>query len=171
MSFLPWSRKPDKGKAPKRDGGKPKDQKGGGKPQGSRSPRGKKGAPPPPQGLTLDQKLDIAGILLVLSGILITLAFLSPTNSAITGPILNLLGQLFGLGRYLAPVGVIALGGWIIARHFGDKLPRIAPERVLGFVLVYVVALVSLHFFFALTPDELYALAEQGQGGGYIGAG
>ena len=174
MSFLPWSRKPDKSKAPKRDGGKPKDQKGGGKPQGSRSPRGKKGAPPPPpQGLTLDQKLDIAGILLVLSGILITLAFLSPTNSAITGPILNLLGQLFGLGRYLAPVGIIALGGWIIARHFGDtqSVPRIAPERVLGFILLYVVALVSLHFFFALTPDELYALAEQGQGGGYVGAG
>ena len=172
MSFLPWSRKPDKSKAPRRDGGKARDQKGGGKPQGSRSPRGKRGGPPPPPpGLTLDQKLDIAGILLVLSGILITLAFLSPTNSAITGPILNLLGQLFGLGRYLAPVGIIALGGWIIARHFGDKLPRIAPERVLGFVLLYVVALVSLHFFFALTPDELYALAEQGKGGGYIGAG
>ena len=74
MSFLPWSRKPDKSKAPKRDGGKPKDQKGGGKPQGSRSPRGKKGAPPPPQGLTLDQKHDIAGILLVLGG----LRFLAP---------------------------------------------------------------------------------------------
>ncbi len=166
MGFLSRFRKqPDKSKAAP--------PKGSSAAKALRSSRGKKSAPPPelPKGLTLDQKLDIAGILLVLSGLLIVLAFLSPTHSAVTGPILNLLGQLFGMGRYLAPIGLVALGGWIILRHFGDKLPRVAPERVLGFVLLFLIALVSLHFFLALTPDDLYRLAEQGQGGGYIGAG
>lgn len=154
--------KPGKGKTPPKDSGKPKD---------SRPPRSKRGAPPPPEGLTLDQKLDIAGILLILSGAIIIFAFLSPNNSAFTKPILDLLGQLFGLGKLLAPVGLIVLGGWIVLRHFGDRLPRIPPERVLGFVLLFVVALVSIHFFVAQTEIEGKALAEAGEGGGWLGYG
>jgi len=75
--------KPNKGKnAPPKDSGKPKE---------SKSPRGKKNAPPP-QGLTLDQKLDIVGICLVLAGLIIIFAFLSPNKSDFTKPILTLLG-------------------------------------------------------------------------------
>ncbi|MBI3242257.1 MAG: DNA translocase FtsK 4TM domain-containing protein [Chloroflexi bacterium] len=155
--------KPNKGKsAPPKDSGKPKD---------SKPPRGKKNAPPPPQGLTLDQKLDIVGICLVLAGLIIIFAFLSPNNSNFTKPILTLLAQLFGLGKYLAPVGLIVLGGWIVLRHFGDKLPRVEPERVLGYILLFVVALVSIHFFVAQTPEDGRTLAEAGEGGGWIGHG
>ncbi|MBM4423508.1 MAG: DNA translocase FtsK [Chloroflexi bacterium] len=161
---------PDKGKGDK--GGGKKDSKpknGGGK------PRAKRGQPPPepppaPKGLSLDQKLDITGIILIVVGILIALAFLSPTNSSFTAPILTLLGQLFGVGRYLVPLGMILLGAWVVMRHFGDKLPRIAPERVLGWALVYLAALVSLHFAIADDPIAAFRLAEQGAGGGWIGA-
>ncbi|MEK7324979.1 MAG: DNA translocase FtsK 4TM domain-containing protein, partial [Chloroflexota bacterium] len=164
MGLLSRLNKPKsgKGKTPPRDSGKPKD---------SRPSRSKKGAPPPPEGLTLDQKLDIVGILLILSGAIIIFAFLSPNNSAFTKPLLDLLGQLFGLGKFLAPVGLIVLGGWIVLRHFGDRLPRIPPERVLGFILLFVAALVSIHFFVAQTDKEGEVLARAGEGGGWIGYG
>jgi S-DNA-T family DNA segregation ATPase FtsK/SpoIIIE len=129
----------------------------------------KKNAPPP--GLTLDQKLDIVGIVLILTGVIIIFAFLSPNNSEFTRPIVTLLGKLFGWGKFIAPVGLIILGIWIVLRHFGDKLPRVDPTRVLGYILLYVVALVSIHFFMAQTPDEIYKLAEAESGGGYVGAG
>jgi S-DNA-T family DNA segregation ATPase FtsK/SpoIIIE len=164
MGFLGlFKRGSDKGNKPKGD--KAKDDR-------LKSPRSKKGAPPPPppQGLTLDQKLDIVGIGLILVGLLIVLAFLSPTNSELTAPILKLLGQLFGLGRYLVPIGLMLLGAWIVLRHFGDKLPRIAPERVMGWAMLYVVALVSLHFFVAQTVEDAYIQAAAQQGGGYVGA-
>jgi DNA segregation ATPase FtsK/SpoIIIE, S-DNA-T family len=161
MSFLGlFNRGSDKGNKKE---SKPKDDK-------SRTPRGKKGAPPPPPpGLSLDQKLDIVGIGLILVGLLIIFALLSPTNSDLTAPILKLLGQLFGLGRYLVPIGLILLGAWIVLRHFGDRLPRIQPERLMGWAIVYIVALVSLHFFMAQTIDDAQAQAVAGQGGGYVG--
>jgi S-DNA-T family DNA segregation ATPase FtsK/SpoIIIE len=162
MSFLGlFKRGPDKGGSkPPRSKDEPK----------ARSPRGKKGAPPPPPpGLSLDQKLDILGIGLILVGLLLILAFVSPTNSDLTAPILRLLGQLFGLGRYLAPAGFIALGGWIVLRHFGDRLPALQPERVMGWLMIYVVALVSLHFVVAQTVEDARAIAESGQGGGFVG--
>ena len=127
-------------------------------------------APPPPKGLSLDQKLDIVGILLILAGILILLALFSPANSNITAPVLKLLSQLFGYGKYLVPVGLILLGLWIVLRHFGDKLPRIAPERVMGWIGVYLISLISLHFIIAPDTSSLMKLAEEGNGGGYIGA-
>ncbi len=175
MSFLSRLFKrpgPEKGKGGKKDA-KPKG--GDGKPKDSK-PRSRKGPPPPepppsPKGLTLDQKLDIGGVLLTLAGVLIVLAFLSPTNSEVTGPILKGLGQLFGIGRYLVPVGMILLGLWIILRHFGDKLPRIAPERVLGWLLLYIAALISLHFFASQTIADAYAMALAGEGGGLVGYG
>ncbi|HKZ71372.1 MAG TPA: DNA translocase FtsK 4TM domain-containing protein, partial [Anaerolineales bacterium] len=61
-------------------------------------------------------------------------------------------------------------GFWLVARHFGDKLPRIPPERIMGWLMVYIVALVSLHFAVAQDTPQAYAMATQGQGGGFIGA-
>lgn len=129
-------------------------------------------SPPPPKGLSLDQKLDIVGILLILAGILILLALFSPANSSVTAPVLKLLSQLFGYGKYLVPIGLILLGLWIVLRHFGDtqSVPRLAPERVMGWLGVYLIALISLHFLIAPDKSSLMKIAEEGNGGGYIGA-
>jgi S-DNA-T family DNA segregation ATPase FtsK/SpoIIIE len=147
-----------------------KDEKPRGDSKAKASPRSKKGAPPEPQGLSLDQKLDILGIGLILTGVLIGFAILSPTNSEGIAGFLRGLGQLFGLGRYLVPVGIIGLGVWIVLRHFGDNLPRIAPERVMGWGIVYTVALITLHFLVAQNVEDGYAQAVAQQGGGYVGA-
>ncbi|MFQ5409368.1 MAG: DNA translocase FtsK 4TM domain-containing protein, partial [Anaerolineales bacterium] len=123
-----------------------------------------------PQGLTFDQKLDIVGVLLALAGIVLILAFLSPSNSAFTGPILLALGQLFGLGRFLVPLGLLGLGAWIVIRHFGDRLPRIRPEQVVGLVLLYFALLTALHFLqFPESLDKTQEIARAGGGGGFIG--
>ncbi len=165
MGFLsglfkrPSSGKSGKNSKPKGDSGRP------------RTSRSRKGARAEYQGLTLDQKLNVLGGALILSGILIFFALFSFTNSEVIDTyVLKPLSQLLGVGKYLAPFGMFIAGFWLLARHFGDKLPRIAPERLLGWLLLYVVALVSLHFFLAQTDKEAYSLAQAGQGGGYIGA-
>ena len=130
----------------------------------------KPAAYPQPQGLTFDQKLDIVGVLLAVAGIVLILAFLSPTNSTITGPVLRALGQLFGLGRFLVPIAFLGLGAWIVIRHFGDHLPQVRPEQIIGFFLLYLALLTSFHFF--LFPESLETtqeIAAAGNGGGFIG--
>ena len=87
------------------------------------------------------QKLDIVGVLLALTGIILLLALLSPTNSAIVTRVVQALHNFFGLGRFVAPLLCLTLGIWVMLRQFSEQLPRIRPEQVLGALLL----LIALH--------------------------
>ncbi len=84
------------------------------------------------------------GVLLALIGILLVLAFFSPNNSSIVQQLVQALQQFFGLGRFVAPIACLAVGIWVMLRHFSDQLPRIRLEQVLGAVLLFLVVLTSL---------------------------
>ncbi len=170
---------------------KPKGKSGaakkGSKPGGGTSSKGNKGsstprgsapkAPPvqdlpppvPPSGMSLDRKLDIFGIVLVVVGLLSLLSLFSADQSTVMKAWLNLLSQLAGDGRYGLPVALIVVGGWIVLRKFGDKLPKVEFERLLGVVLLYLALLVTLHVIAAPTRPEILPAASAGVGGGYIG--
>src|SRR5690606_30737126 len=77
---------------------------------------------------------------------------------------------LFGYGMYLLPAGLILVGLWLVLRNF-ERIPWPGFERLLGLVMLYLAALVLLHLV-ALPEDraQVFALAEQGAGGGYVGA-
>ena len=60
--------------------------------------------------LTLDRKLDILGISMVLVGLLTLLSLLSSSNGWLSAGWLALIGKSFGWGMYLLPVGLMALG-------------------------------------------------------------
>ena len=135
-----------------------------GKPLGAYMPR------PIREGISLDRKLDILGIILVLVGLLTLLSFLSAVNSSLTGGWVTALGWGLGWGRYLFPLGLIAGGLWLVLRNF-ERIPPLALERVLGFALLFGVLLVGLHLVVgAATGQGAFDLAQAGEGGGYLGA-
>jgi len=131
----------------------------------------KKGTPRrPPLTLTLDQWLDILGVGLVLLALLTILSFLSASQGALTGLWLRLLSQTFGWGVYVVPLGMGGAGLWLVLRHFGDRLPQVEGERVIGAVLLFLTALAGFHMLAGPFYDQPWPdLAERGVGGGYLG--
>jgi S-DNA-T family DNA segregation ATPase FtsK/SpoIIIE len=119
--------------------------------------------------LTLDQWLDLLGLGLILLALLTFLSFLS-TQGMLTGWWLGVLRTVFGWGVFAVPLGLGAIGLWLILRRFEEKRPQIAPETVVGIALVFLAALASMHMLAGLFyDDELDTLADQGMGGGYVG--
>ena len=142
-----------------------------GKPTGK---RGSKQQPPPPPRfqLTLDQWLDIVGyVLLAVAGLTI-LSFLSANHGLVPGWWLGVLRRTFGWGTYLVPLFVGAVGLWLVLRDFGDRLPRVTPQQVVGVLLGYLALLATLHLLAALFMYEgdIRAIAQAGHGGGSLGA-
>ncbi|MCC6188431.1 MAG: DNA translocase FtsK 4TM domain-containing protein [Anaerolineales bacterium] len=171
-------RKPEKkgkGKADARSGSRPKT--GGGSARGAarggsgRAPRSRGQQPLPPAGLSLDRKLDILGILLVFVGLTTGLSlFATQSDIAVLRVWLNLNRQLAGWGVFGLPVAFLGVGLWLILRNFGDRLPKLEPERVIGIVLLYLALLTTFHFMVAETTATVYDPVPTGQGGGLIGA-
>ncbi|HEX9616153.1 MAG TPA: DNA translocase FtsK 4TM domain-containing protein [Anaerolineales bacterium] len=118
----------------------------------------------------MNRKLDLIGVGMTLVGLLTLLALLSSSNGWLSGGWLSLIGTAFGWGMYVLPLGLILLGLWLILRHF-DRLPQMAPERVVGLLLMFFNLLAWLHF--SILPEDqadAFNLAQQGRGGGYLGA-
>jgi len=119
--------------------------------------------------LSLDRKLDIIGVVMVVIGLVTLFGLLSVNNGWLMGGWVYLLAQLFGWGVYFVPVGLMLFGGWLVLRKF-ERLPQLSPERGLGFGILFLLLLVIMHF--ALLPednDAAFRLAAEGSGGGYIG--
>ncbi len=115
----------------------------------------------PPLGLTLDRQLDLLGLGLLAFAMIAALSALSPQRGWLPERLLGLLQRAFGWGAYVAPFGLGAVGLWLLLRHFGDRLPRIHPQRPIGFVLTYLVALATLTAIGedgGVVGDWLYAL-------------
>lgn len=134
-----------------------------------RKSRRRSGRRLPVPSLTLDQWLDIAGLILSMLALLTFLSFLS-TQGAVTGWWLSVLRTIFGWGVFAAPVGLGAIGLWLILRRFEDKRPQVEPEVIFGYLLGFLTTLGSLHLMAGvITDDELDVLVDQGIGGGLIG--
>ena len=116
--------------------------------------------------LSLDRKLDLLGIAMVLVGLLTLLSLISSSNGWLFGGWLTIIGKSFGRGMYLLPVGLIALGLWLILRHF-EQLPQLGAGRLIGLLLIFLFLLGWLHLL--NRPEDAFNLASQSQGGGYIG--
>ncbi len=177
----PFRKPPDKkGKAkadpkPKAGGSKPA-SRGAGKGSGGQrngAARGsRKGQQPlPPAGMSLDRKLDIIGILLVFVGLITGLSlFASQSDIAPLQAWLNLNRQLAGWGVFGLPLAFIGVGLWLVLRRFGDKLPKLEPERIVGLVMLYLGLLITLHFLVAESKDTIFDPVAANRGGGLIGA-
>ncbi len=136
------------------------------------SPRDKSGARPRRPfitSLSLDRKLDIAGVGLALLGLLTVLILFSSSRSAPTGFWINLLSTSFGWGMYLLPVTLLAVGLWLVLRNF-ERVPLPSGERLLGLSLLFLNLLAFMHLIAQPESREASsALAAAGKGGGLVG--
>ncbi len=137
------------------------------------------------RGLTLDNKLDILGVLLLLGSLALFLSSLSSMRGEVTQLINTLLGNLFGWGAIAVPLALFAIGVWLIVRHFGADAPVINPLRLSGTVLAYVGLLLLFQFVDSFNPTyssidlsdpvrlrlQLELSWNEGRGGGSAGAG
>jgi len=125
---------------------------------------------PASPGLSLDRKLDIAGVVLALLGLLTLLILFSSNRSAPSGLWISVLSKGFGWGMYLLPLTLLAIGLWLILRNF-ERIPLPSVERLLGLSLLYLNLLAVFHLILLPeTRQASLAMAESGQGGGYVGA-
>jgi S-DNA-T family DNA segregation ATPase FtsK/SpoIIIE len=116
--------------------------------------------------MSLDRKLDLAGVMMLFAGLLTFLSLLSSRHNIATGGWLSFLGRLFGWGGYLFPVGLAAIGLWLVLRSF-ERIPRLGFERLVGLILLFLNILGWLTFL--SFPQDVYAEAALGGGGGYVG--
>ena len=108
--------------------------KRGSKPEPSKSASSKKTAkdtPPPSEGLSLDRKLDITGVLLAFVGVLTLFSLLSPDRSGVTNSWVTFWKTAIGWGVYIFPLALILIGVWLVARNF-EIVPRPDLERMIG---------------------------------------
>ena len=122
--------------------------------------------------ISLNRKLDIAGWVMAIVGILTLLSLFSSQRGWLTSGWLIAISRAFGWGMYVFPIGLLGIGVWLILRRF-ERIPQLALERAVGLVVFYMNLLVWLHFgacsAFRLDRTLIMPLAEKGQGGGYVG--
>ncbi len=108
-----------------------------------------KGKPQGPQthqiqvNLTLDQKLDILGILLVALGGITVLSLLPSNKSDLSRWWLDGLSSIFGSGVFIVPLALIAVGIWLLLRRF-DQVPKPSGEQLIGYTLAFLASLLTL---------------------------
>jgi S-DNA-T family DNA segregation ATPase FtsK/SpoIIIE len=136
----------------------------------SRSPTRQKQTPQGEStGLSLDRKLDIAGVVMALVGLITALGLISTSNGPLMGTWVTLLGQIVGWGLVVLSLGLISIGLWLILRNF-ERLPQLSIERAVGITLLYINLLTTLHFLaFPETTEASLILAKLGRNGGYVG--
>jgi S-DNA-T family DNA segregation ATPase FtsK/SpoIIIE len=115
--------------------------------------------------------LDLIGLVLVALSLFTFVNLLSSRQSMLGGAWLNLLQAIFGWGMFVIPITLLALGLWLLFRTFGDRLPRLEVEQLLGVGLLYLALLMIMHGLIGVQGfDEGMEQARLGRGGGAVGA-
>jgi DNA segregation ATPase FtsK/SpoIIIE-like protein len=130
-------------------------------------------------GLSLDQKLDMIGWLLIVTGVVMIFGFIQPDEGTFTKAIVDIFGALFGYGRYVLPLPCLAVGGWLLVRYFKEN-PFLTFDalQMTGAVLLFLSIVTGLHTIELIDKivydwDELIAVSARAvdlmQGGGWVG--
>ncbi len=92
---------------------------------------------------SLDQTLDLLGLVLFLGGILLALGLMAPGQVGGVSAILQALTRGLGGGAFALPLGMIGSGAWLLIRRF-EQAPRPRPSALLGLLLLYGSLLIAL---------------------------
>jgi S-DNA-T family DNA segregation ATPase FtsK/SpoIIIE len=114
--------------------------------------------------LTLDQRLDIIGVLLCVLGFFSILGFFYRGSDNMFGQWGTFLANTFGWMIYVVPLAVTLFGVWLILRRF-ERMPTITVERITGIFLFFLSFTIWVHFFALQTIVSPLAY----QGGGNFG--
>ena len=131
------------------------------------------------EGLSVDSKLDLAGIGLMALAAIIFFGAISGNEGDVSGALLRIIYQLVGVGWLAVPVALGGVGLWLILRHFGDHPPEVDYVKIVGWIVLYLAGLTTAHFIRLLSEtvysvEQLRAISDEawqaGQGGGWVGA-
>jgi len=115
--------------------------------------------------ISKERKRDIIGALLLILAVILLLGFFGRSNGALTGWLLLIMSWIAGSGAFIFPIVLFIIGFWLIFRN-EKRFPMLSLERLLGIIFIYLNILTWLHWFYGGGWD----LAQEGGGGGYIGA-
>ena len=125
----------------------------------------KKITQPAPTPLSAERKVDIAGIVMVVIGLLTLVSLLTANSGGLTLIWTNFLQRWIGWGAYALPLVLLLIGAWFLLSKM-ERFPGVSSERVIGVVLV---------FFNLLTWFQLLDVSFSGvstpAGGGILGGG
>ena len=114
--------------------------------------------PLPPQ-----RKADIAGIILIVIGLLTLLSALSTQSGQLTRWWTSFLQKGIGWGAYALPLVLLLSGAWFLLSR-NEHLPKVNLERMIGVVLFFL----NLLVWFELI-DQSFPPAGSPSGGGWVG--
>jgi S-DNA-T family DNA segregation ATPase FtsK/SpoIIIE len=136
-----------------------------------RKPSGvSKKASRPKEGLSLDQKLDLFGVISFAIGFLSVLSMISVSQGWLTNVLVEAFLSAFGWGAVILPLVLMALGAWLILRRF-ERVPAPTIERMVGVLLLYLNSLTLFHWIGVLFGfGETRSGPVEGLFGGRVGA-
>ncbi|HSG15782.1 MAG TPA: DNA translocase FtsK 4TM domain-containing protein [Anaerolineae bacterium] len=125
--------------------------------------------------LSLDgrQKAIIVGIFLIFLTAILALSLLSPNQGQLTTFLADGLWQLFGWGGVLIPIALGVTGFYLVL--WGMNQPPNLPQlQLAGLLLLFLAAEALVTLIVMVVKPEMEgvtAIAEAGEGGGYLGGG
>ena len=121
--------------------------------------------------LTRERKTNLLGLFLLVVGFLTIMSLLTTQQGLIGNVWVNLLQQTFGWGMFIVPLALIIGGAGILLRKLRGRLPGFEPEKIVGVASFFLLALVLMHALLGATTFTMgKAIAQEGRGGGIIGA-
>ncbi len=118
---------------------------------------------PAPQPLSAEQKVDIAGIVMIVIGLLTLLSLMTSYSGGWTQTWASLLRRWMGWGAYALPLVLLLIGAWFLLSKM-DRFPGVSLERVLGVILIFF----NLLTWFQLL-DVSFGGISSPPGGGILG--
>lgn len=132
------------------------------------------------EGLSLDQKLDLAGWAFLIAGAVIFFGVIQPGDGTVTDSLARVAGGLFGYARYIVPAVLVALGGWLLVRRFRENpFLEFDIRQLTGAVILFLTLVTTLHALELLqkevdTWEQLDQVSNSAvdlmQGGGWVGS-
>jgi len=109
--------------------------------------------------------MDILGVFLLIAGVISLFGFIGTTGGGVTYWMVRVLGWIAGMGALLFPLMLLLVGLWFVVRN-EQRFPMVSVERLLGIVFLFLNILAWMHWF----SGGGWELANEGGGGGYLGA-
>lgn len=118
---------------------------------------------PVPTPLSTERNVDIAGIILIVIGLLTLLNLMTSLSGDLTKVWAGFLHRWIGWGAYALPLVLLLIGAWFLLSKM-DRFPGVSSERIIGIILIFF----NLITLFQLLDASFGSLSTP-PGGGILG--
>jgi S-DNA-T family DNA segregation ATPase FtsK/SpoIIIE len=121
--------------------------------------------------MNIYQKLMLSGIFISFLALLLLLSLIWPNQGEMPQTLFGRLGVLFGWGRYLVPVIMLAIGLYLVFWGM-EQRPKLPAVRLAGLSILILIAeaFATLSVLMDGSFSDVWQVAAAGRGGGYLGS-